>query len=213
MIGWLRFLYAFLAPVAGCAVLRWEGVRWGIWGGLGIAVGIFIYHYLLAALFKTDRKVFAGSPAELAWLAGSACLIGFLNEWNWKSWLIEQALLEAGAFGAGIAVLAIVKGFREGVKHAPWFLILLVFVAPPGLLVFHSVSVLLQRHSGTGGGLSWIVLAGAFVLSAIGAYRTMHPFASGDRQLAEPLEKGWQIVLTVIWLIALLAGAVTMAVN
>lgn len=203
MMALIRFAYAIVLPFAGFLLLRSEGWRVPPVAAVGIAFGIYLYHYLQWALcetfrsgdIETDRA--RTSLRHLPVLA-SVIFTGLLVEGSWRDWLIEQLLLEFVAFSAGLGLLAIYKAAREG-KDAPWFLVILVFAAPAGVLVWKILPAWASRHTGASL-MTWIWFTAAFLSGVVGVFFQMKPFAMGHGLLAEPLNRRWKMILACLWL-------------
>ncbi len=204
----LRFIYAILLPVCGLVMLKWQGLEIGMGRAFAIACGIFVYHYLQWALFETDRT--SRNRRDRSWIFWllSIGLVAVLTRGRWQDWPIEQLLLEVVAFSAGIAILGIYKAAGEG-KNAPWFLVILVFVAPPVAMIWTLCPFWLSRHLDDSP-WTWCGFVIAFVFAVQGFFLRMKPFAMGSDQLSEPLKSGGRVVVAVLWLIILLAGAVAL---
>lgn len=204
MLAIARFLYVLVLPVAGCAVLAAKGSHpRGGWI-LFIVIAIFIYHYLQAALIVTERR---SNPGVKDFFFGivPVMLVGLSASFAWQNWIVEQMFLEAGAFSLGVALLAMRKGVQEG-RQAPWALIVIIFLLPASVLVFFAGQALFQV-----GGLSnhWvksIAIAVAMIIAVGDTVRRLYPYVIGDDQLAEPIQKGWQMAFAIFWMIALLVG-------
>lgn len=178
--------------------------------GLGIGIGLFLYHYLLWALYETERLTvapagFSGGIARWSWLLSPVLVLAVLGA-DVTGWMIEQTLLETGAFTGAVACLALRKCAGEG-RGAPWFLAILVFVAPAAALLATLGSVWAGRRPG---GPSWLDagFAIALVLSLFLQYRRLFPFVMGGDRLVEPLSDGRRTVFAVVWLAALLVGGI-----
>ncbi len=207
----LQLAYHFIVPIAGCILVQMDGPRFGPWGALGIAIGLFVYSYLQWALVATERLSGGASRIWILQLVGIV-LIGVLVRANWKDWIIEQMFLEAVSFSLGIAVLALYKAGKEQHEKMkpPWFLIILVFCLPAGLLVWYILPAWLHRHS-EAPTWEWLVFGLAFLIGVGTAFRTMKPFAMADDHLVEPLDRGWKIGFIAVWLIFLLCVLVWLA--
>ncbi len=203
LLSLLRFIYLALLPLAGCAVIQTSGFSIGRGWGFGIAMGLFIYHYLLWALYETerlDRKL----PDKIWLQLLSLAIVLFAVSGDWRNWLVEQTILEAGAFTTAVALLAIRKASREG-RDAPWFLVL-VFVLPAAAILYRLGAFWWMRH---GDKLDWRDLAFtvAAILSTSAHFGRLKPYIIGHDSLMEPLTSSPRLVFTVVWLILLLVGA------
>lgn len=205
-----RFLYLVFLPVAGLVAAVSVGAEIGRGWGFGIAIGLFLYHYLTWALFETEREWIRSAAGGTSW-----------RRWTWVlpplivlallrgdpgQWLIEQTLLEAGAFVAAMGALAMVKCADEG-KEAPWLLALAVFVLPSVALLVKLGMIWLERREGEFGGEGWVFL-GAWMMCVVAQYRRLGPFVTGRDQLMEPLTTPGRCTLAVVWLFALLIGGI-----
>jgi hypothetical protein len=206
----LRFVYLVFLPVAGGAAMKMGGGSVGRGWGLGIGIGLFLYHYLLWALHETDRIVWrfqkpAGGWPRWSWLLSPLLVFGMVKG-EWSTWLIEQTLLEAGAFVVAVGILAMRKCADEG-KEAPWFLAIAVFVLPAAALLVKLGSVWLSRREGSPG-WSDLAFAVAMGFSLTGHYRRLWPFINGEDQLVEPLSTSTRMVGMVLWFLVLLVGGI-----
>ncbi len=204
LLSLLRLIYLALLPLAGCAVVQTSGFTIGRGWGFGIAMGLFIYHYLLWALYETER-LDGKLPTRLWPQLASLVIVLFFVQGNWRDWLVEQAILEAGAFTLAVAVLAVWKASKEG-REAPWFLVVLVFLLPAGAILYRLGAFWWMRHGDT---LDWWdpAFAVAAVLSTSAHFGRLKPYIIGHDSLMEPLSSSPRLVFTVIWLILLLIGA------
>ncbi|MBL9159240.1 MAG: hypothetical protein JNJ70_17290 [Verrucomicrobiales bacterium] len=206
----LRFLYLVFLPIAGCSAVIAGGGRIGHGWGFGIAIGLFLYHYLNWALYETDRVGNFG-PSEKSlwqrwcWVLPPLLVLATLGG-DPVGWLIEQTLLEAGAFVAAMGLLAMMKCKEEG-KEAPWFLAIVVFVLPSIALLFKLGAIWLGRRGGSVGG-GEVAFAGAWLFSLVAQYRRLRPYVTGRDQLVEPLSTPGRLALTVVWLLGLLIGGI-----
>ncbi|NNE91022.1 MAG: hypothetical protein HKN23_05195, partial [Verrucomicrobiales bacterium] len=205
----LRLVYALLIPFAAFTILELWGLDIGGWWAMGIACGLFVYHFLQWALFETDRLEIRygakGADWPFVFLALSILMVGVIVRGDWLVWIVEQFLLEVVAFSAGLALLAIAKAAKEG-KEAPWFLVILVFVAPPAAMIWKILPFWMGRHGGDPWWM-WVLFWGAFLSGVLGIFLKMKPFAMGDKMLMEPLSSGWKTILAGVWLILLLVAA------
>ena len=206
----LRLVYLTLLPLAGCAAVRFSGGDIGRGWGLGIAIGLFLYHYLNWALHETEReapRVPAGgkSAADWVWLL-SPLLVLFSVGGSPVAWLVEQTVLETGAFVTAVAILAMRKCASEG-REAPWLLAIIVFVLPAAALLLKLGGFWIGRQKG---GFGWpdLLFAAAFVLSLASFHTRLRPFVAGDDQLVEPLSSGRRLVFAVVWFCLLLVGGI-----
>ncbi|MDF1739688.1 MAG: hypothetical protein P1U86_11050 [Verrucomicrobiales bacterium] len=204
MFAIARFLYVLVLPVAGCVVLASKGSHLGIGWALLIVVGIFIYHYLQAALIVTEREAKTGVK-DLFLGALPIVLVGVSASFAWRDWIVEQMFLEAGAFSLGVACIAVGKGLREG-RSAPWAAIVIVFLLPALTLVYLAGRTVFRAKE-----LLWqwdgaAVLAVAMIVAVVDTVRRLHPYVLGSDQLEEPLKQGWQIVFAAVWMLALFVG-------
>lgn len=205
----LRLLYLVVLPVAGCVAAIAAGGSIGRGWGIGIGIGLFLYHYLIWALHETERIELRFRKPEPVWTRWSwlvpPLLVLVAVRGDWSPWLIEQTLLEAGAFVAAVGILAMRKCVDEG-KEAPWFLAIAVFVLPASALLFKFGSIWISRREGAPGwpDLAFVVAMG---ISLTGHCRRLWPFISGGDQLVEPLSSSRRMVVMVVWLILLLMGA------
>lgn len=205
----LRFFYLVVLPVAGCVAAVASGGAIGRGWCVGIGIGLFLYHYLIWALHETERMELRFRTPGSVWARWSwlipPLLVLLVVKGEWLNWLIEQTMLETGAFVAAVGILAMRKCAGEG-KEAPWFLAIAVFVLPASILLVKLGAIWLSRRGGTPG---WLDLA--FVLamggSLAGHYRRLFPFISGGDQLVEPLSSSRRTVVMVVWFIILLIGA------
>lgn len=181
-----------------------EGVSINPLMSIVIVFGIFIFDYLQAALISTEA--FRGIHRfDLFRAIAPIAIVGLVSGFAWREWIIEQTLLEAGAFSVMIAVMALVKASQEG-SSAPWVVVLIVFVAPAIGIVWLAVAALLHFGAGRESIWPWIGLAIAFGISVWDGWRRMYPFALGTDQLSEPVGGGIATVLVAIWFVALLVG-------
>ncbi|MEC5126970.1 hypothetical protein VSU19_09430 [Verrucomicrobiales bacterium BCK34] len=204
MFAIVRFLYVLVLPVAGCVVLASKGSHLGVGWALLIVVGIFIYHYLQAALIVTERAVKAGVK-NLFLGVFPIVLVGVSASFAWQDWIVEQMFLEAGAFSLGVAFIAVGKGFREG-RKAPWGAIVIVFLLPALTLVYLAGRTVFRAKEFS---LQWdgaLILAVAMVVAVVDTVRRLHPYVLGNDQLEEPLKQGWQIIFAGVWMLALFVG-------
>ena len=206
----LRFLYLVLLPLAGLGVLIFEGGGIGKGWGFGIGIGLFLYHYLLWALHETERVDASrgkspGGMARWSWLLSPALVVVALRA-NWSEWMIEQTMLETGAFVGAVALLALRKCWDEG-RDAPWFLATVVFVLPAIALFWKFGGVWIHRRPE---GIAWFDagFAVALVVSLSVHFRRLFPYVLGGGRLVEPLSTGRRTVLAVVWLIGLLAAGI-----
>lgn len=206
LLSLLRFIYLALLPLAGCAVIQTSGFSIGRGWGFGIAMGLFIYHYLLWALYETeqlDHKL----PDKIWLQLLSLAIVLFAVRGDWRNWLVEQTILEAGAFTLAVAVLAVWKASAEG-RDAPWFLVL-VFVLPAAAILYRLGAFWWMRHGDTPDGWD-LAFAIAAVLSTSAHFGRLKPYIIGHDSLMEPLTSSPRLVFTVVWLILLLVGAMAL---
>jgi hypothetical protein len=202
-MSWFRLIYVLVLPIAACILLSQEGMRIGIGWAFAAGLGIFLYDYVQAALIVTERRKKLGALA-IAQAIAPIALVGWASGFGWKEWIVEQMLLEAGAFSLGMGIVAIRKGWQEG-KSAPWLVILLVFLLPAiGICVVAGKA--LFRYGGEGEIFAMALLGGAFLIALIDAVRRISPYALGKDQLEEPIGSGVSLVLVVVLLFALLIG-------
>jgi hypothetical protein len=202
-LSFLRFIYLALLPIAGCVMIQTSGFVIGQGWGFGIAIGLFIYHYLLWALFETERHN-AKLPRKLWLQLGSLAIVLVSVQGNWRDWLVEQTILEAGAFTLAVAILAVRKASAEG-KQAPWYLVVLVFLLPTGAIIFHLSSFWWTRHRDSP---DWwdLAFAIAAVLSTSAHLGRLQPYILGHDSLMEPLSSQLRLIFMVVWLVLLLVG-------
>lgn len=208
LLSLLRLLYLALLPLAGCAVIQTSGFSIGRGWGFGIAMGLFIYHYLLWALYETERL--DGKLPNKIWLQlASLSIVLFSVQGNWREWLVEQTILEAGAFTLAVAILAVWKASAEG-RDAPWYLIVLAFVLPAGAILIRLGAFWWMRHHEA---LDWwdLAFAVAAVLSTCAHLGRLKPYILGRDTLMEPLSSSPRIIFIVVWLILLLVGGLALA--
>lgn len=205
-----RFFYLVFLPIAGCAAARWEGGSIARGWGLGIAIALFIYQYLLWALYKTERI----TPSvrlwdRWSWLVAPLLVLAVLRV-DVVSWLVEQTLLESVAFLLAVSALAMKKCADEG-REAPWLLAIAVFVLPAAAITWKLVESWWRRREN---GPGWLDLAFAVALlaSLILQYKRLRPFVLGTDQLMEPLSTSRRTVFTAFWFIGLLIGGIVMGV-
>lgn len=208
----LRFFYLVVLPVAGCITAIASGASMGRGWGIGIGIGLFLYHYLIWALHETERielRFRAPEPvlSRWAWVL-SPLLVLFVVKGEWSNWLIEQTLLESGAFIAAVGILAMRKCADEG-KEAPWFLAIAVFVLPATALLVKLGSIWLSRREGAPGWFD-LAFAAAMGVSLTVHFRRLRPFISGEDQLVEPLSSSPRMVLMAVWFMILFIGAMSL---
>lgn len=208
--GTLRFYYLVFLPVAGGAAMKMSGESIGRGWGLGIGIGLFLYHYLLWSLHESDRIVWrfqkpSGGWSRWSWLLPPLLVFGMVKG-EWSTWLIEQTLLESGAFVVAVGILAMRKCADEG-KEAPWLLAIAVFVLPAAALLVKLGLVWLSRREGSPG-WSDLAFAVAMGFSLNGHYRRLWPFINGEDQLVEPLSTSPRMVVMVLWYLVLLVGGI-----
>lgn len=206
----MRFVYLVFLPVAGLVAAVSGGAEIGRGWGFGIAIGLFLYHYLTWALFETEREWIKGSAGGMDWRRWAWVLppliVLALSKGDPRHWLIEQTLLEAGAFVAAMGALAMVKCAGEG-REAPWLLALAVFVLPSVALLVKLGMIWLERRDGDFGWEGWAFL-GAWAMGVAAQYRRLGPFVTGRDQLMEPLTTPGRCALAVVWLFVLLIGGI-----
>lgn len=202
----LRTLYLAILPLAGCVAARLEGGAIGRGWGFGIAIALFLYHYLLWALHETER---GGGPMwkRWAWLISPLLVLSVLQA-GLLPWLVEQTVLESVAFIVAMAALAMRKCLDEG-KDAPWFLAIAVFVAPAAAIAVKLGSIWWSRRDA---GLAWpdLAFAVAFLLSLGQHHRRLHPFVLGRDQLREPISSPGRTAFIAVWFLLLLVGAMVL---
>lgn len=206
----LRFLYLVFLPLAGCLAARWSGGSIGRGWGIGMAIALFLYHYLLWALYETERSPDRTEPATAVW-----------SRWTWLvppllvlailradpvSWLVEQTLLESVAFLGAVAALAMGKCASEG-RSAPWGLAIAVFVVPAAAIAVKLALYWWSRRE-TGPGWADLGFAAVFLFSAGLQFRRIRPFVMGGDQLVEPLSSPGRTVFMAVWFIGLLIGGI-----
>ncbi len=207
LISLVRLIYLALLPLAGCAVIQTSGFTIGRGWGFGIAMGLFIYHYLLWALYETERL--DGKLPNKVWLQlASLAIVLFSVQGNWRDWLVEQTILEAGAFTLAVAILAVWKASVEG-REAPWFLVVLVFLLPAGAILIRLGAFWWVRHREALDGWD-LAFAVAAVLSTSAHFGRLKPYILGHDSLMEPLSSSPRIVFIVVWLIVLLVGGMAL---
>lgn len=207
VLSLLRFIYLALLPIAGCVVIQTSGFAIGRGWGFGIAIGLFIYHYLLWALYETER-LDAKFPHKLWLQMGSLVIVLCTVQGNWRDWLVEQTILEAGAFTLAVAVLAVWKALQEG-RDAPWYLVVLVFLLPSGAILFRLGAFWWTRHRDS---LDWwdLAFAVAAVLSSGAHLGRLKPYVLGRNALMEPLSSQPRLIFMVVWLAFLLVGGMAL---
>lgn len=207
LLSLLRFIYLAILPLAGCAVIQTSGFAIGRGWGFGIAMGLFIYHYLLWALYETERL--DGKLPHKLWLQmGSLVIVLFSVQGNWRDWLVEQTILEAGAFTLAVAILAVWKASAEG-RKAPWYLVVLVFLLPSAAILFRLGAFWWTRHRDSA---DWwdLAFAVAAVLSTSAHLGRLKPYVLGHDALMEPLSSQPRLILMVLWLAFLLVGGMAL---
>lgn len=204
MLAIARFLYVLVLPLAGCVVLAAKGSHVGIAWALLIVIAIFIYHYLQAAVIVTERKSKYGVKDFFLGIT-PVLLVGLSASFAWRDWIVEQMFLEAGAFSLGVAIIAMGKGIRER-GGAPWVVILVVFLLPALGLVFLAGRTLFRVNDQSFRWASAAVLVVAMIVAVVDTVRRLHPYVLGDEQLAEPIQRNWQMVFAAVWLIGLFVG-------
>lgn len=204
ILALLRLIYLVLLPLAGCAVIQISGFAIGRGWGFGIAMGLFIYHYLLWALYETER-LNAKLPSKIGLQLASLVIVLLLVQGNWRDWLVEQMILEAGAFTLTVAILVVLKASEEG-REAPWFFVVFVFLLPAGAILYRMGAFWWMRHRDSldGWDLAFVV---AVALSTTAHLGRLKPFILGHDSLMEPLSTTPRLIFTVVWLILLLVGA------
>lgn len=205
----VRLAFHFLVPVAGCVLIQFNGGTYGPWTAVGMSIGLFVYAYLQWGFVATESS----SPEKKhngVWILISVVLVGLLVRGNWKDWIIEQTLLEAVAFGVGLAILVLYKAGKEQASKSkpPWLLLLLIFILPVVLLIWKILPVWIDRYS-DGSFPEWALFGAAFLFSAWAAFSSMKPFAIGDDTMSEPLDRSWKLVFMVIWLLVLFTVLIT----
>ena len=204
MLAISRLLYVLILPVAGCVLLAEKGAHLKVGWVLLIVLAIFIYHYLQCALIVTEKNE---KPSVKGLLLGVVpiILVGLSASFSWKVWIIEQMFLEAGTFSLGVALIAVKKGIREG-REAPWGAVVIVFLLPALTLVYFAGSAVLRMSEKTFGEAGPVFLIAALAVAVSDTVRRLYPYVLGSEQLSEPIQKGWQMVFTVVWLLGLLIG-------
>ncbi len=175
-----------------------------------MAIALFLYHYLLWALYETERSRERVDPAATTWSRWSwlvpPLLVFTILRADPVSWLVEQTLLESVAFLAAVASLAMGKCASEG-RDAPWGLAIGVFVVPASAMAL-KLSLLWWSRRDSGPDWFDLGLVFAFLVSAALQFRRIRPFVMGGDQLVEPLSSSGRTVFMAVWFIGLLIGGI-----
>lgn len=203
----VHFAYLLLLPATAVWILHETGWRVSGWIAFLAGIAIFVTLYLRAAILATMAEDKTPLEPNLIRWGLVVVLVGLSGLFNWKRWVVEQLLLEIAAFSVAVAAIAMRKALEEGgLRHGPWVMVLIVFVAPAFGLLWICLDAL--RYS-AGESLPWFSVAPlvmGFVVAVYDAFRKLLPYTLGPGQLTEPFGGGVQLILIVIWFVALIVG-------